>query len=226
METLKDEEFRNFHPIYEYDTTYRYTVSYSGFSRDVGFELQRSDAGDVMRFVRTCVKLLNDTKSLKSSDYTIESWSLYEDRRDALECAIGEDEDDLDRLNDLKSKLEEAVDHLVKAEPAIDPPAVEPLENTLVVTPAKKTVKLKVKDLKKKAKVVKPFKIKTPVGKVTYKATYKGKAKKFLKFKGGKLTVKKGTKKGKYVVTLKVKAAGNEEFLPKTKSCKITVVVK
>ena len=52
------------------------------------------------------------------------------------------------------------------------------------------------------------------------------KSKKYLSFKKGKLTIKKGTKKGKYTMTVTVTAAGTREYLKGQKKCKITVVVK
>ena len=83
-----------------------------------------------------------------------------------------------------------------------------------------------MKALKKKAKVVKPFEVRTPQGTVSYNVSVSGKSRKHLSFRKGKVTIKKGTKKGKYTMTVKVTAAGNEDFLPMTKSCRITVVVK
>ena len=42
----------------------------------------------------------------------------------------------------------------------------------------------------------------------------------------GKVTVRKGLKKGKYRVTVKVKSSGDEDYLPKTKKVTFRVRVK
>ena len=76
-----------------------------------------------------------------------------------------------------------------------------------------RTVKVKASDLKKKAKTIKAsraFSVKSPKGKVTYKKT--GGSKKLKVAKNGKVTVKKGTKKGIYQATVKVKAKGNSNY--------------
>ena len=76
-----------------------------------------------------------------------------------------------------------------------------------------RTVKVKASDLKKKAKAIKAsraFSVKSPKGKVTYKKT--GGSKKLKVAKNGKVTVKKGTKKGIYQATVKVKARGNSNY--------------
>jgi len=102
-----------------------------------------------------------------------------------------------------------------------------PKKNTLSVKSANKTYR--VKTLKKKAQTYKALTVKSPQGTVSYNVKYaNGKAKKALKLvtKTGKLTVKKGTKKGTYKVTVTVKAAGTDEYLPKSVKKTITVKVK
>ena len=102
-----------------------------------------------------------------------------------------------------------------------------PKKNTLSVKSANKTYR--VKTLKKKAQTYKALTVKSPRGTVSYNVKYaNGKAKKALKLvtKTGKLTVKKGTKKGTYKVTVTVKAAGTDEYLPKSVKKTITVKVK
>ena len=44
--------------------------------------------------------------------------------------------------------------------------------------------------------------------------------------KTGRITVKKGVKKGKYKLTINVTAAGNSEYEPKTVKVKTTIKVK
>ena len=100
----------------------------------------------------------------------------------------------------------------------------------------KMTVKAKVKTvkakkLKKKKQVVsKVFTVGNAKGTVTYKPVKwaNKKAKKALKLnaKNGKITVKKGTKKGKYKVTVAVTAKGDGNYKPLTKRVTVTVRVK
>ncbi|MBR2547527.1 MAG: hypothetical protein IKF07_04975 [Eubacterium sp.] len=73
-----------------------------------------------------------------------------------------------------------------------------------------RTAKLKASVLKKKAvtiKASKAFLIKSAIGKVTYKKT--GGSKVIKVAKNGKVTVKKGTKKGTYKAAVEVRAAGD-----------------
>ena len=55
---------------------------------------------------------------------------------------------------------------------------------------------------------------------------YKGSKKITINKKTGKVTVKKGLKKGKYIVRVKVKAAGTSTIAPLTKKVKIKIKVK
>ena len=104
------------------------------------------------------------------------------------------------------------------------------LKNTLTVKG--KTVKLKASKLKKKALKVKRAKAITlgkAQGTVRFKlsSVRKAKFKKYFKLaENGKLTVKKGLKKGAYTLKIKVKAAGNAKYkaLTKTATVKIKVV--
>ena len=96
-----------------------------------------------------------------------------------------------------------------------------------------KTVKVKYKKLKKKKQNIKAKKCikfkKKGQGKLRYKLVKvkKAKFKKYFKInkKTGKLTIKKKLKKGKYKLTVKVKAVGNADFKPSAWK-KITVKVK
>ena len=101
--------------------------------------------------------------------------------------------------------------------------------NTLRVTFKNKT--FKAKTLKKKKQSYKAVTIKK-AGKGSLVYTVKpanAKAKKALKFskKTGKITVKKGTKRGKYKITISVKAKGNSKYkASKVFKKKIIVTVK
>jgi hypothetical protein len=86
-----------------------------------------------------------------------------------------------------------------------------------------KTITAK-KNKTKTFKKSKAFSVKSAKGKVTF-AKKSGKAK-IVVSKSGKVTVKKGLKKGTYKVKVAVTAAGNGNYLPKTKVVTLKVKVK
>ena len=88
-----------------------------------------------------------------------------------------------------------------------------------------KTIKVKASAGKTIIKKSKAFKIKDAKGTVTFKKI-KG-SKKITISSKGKVTVKKGLKKGKkYKVKVQVRAEGTDKYLPKTKTVTLTVKVK
>ena len=95
-----------------------------------------------------------------------------------------------------------------------------------------KTVKIKYSSLKKKKqkiKAKKAFTVSGAQGKVTYKlvSVKKAKFKKYFKIsKSGKITVKKGLKKGTYKLKVNVTAAGNANYEPLTKMVTVKIKVK
>lgn len=90
-----------------------------------------------------------------------------------------------------------------------------------------KTVKVKYKKLKKKKMVVKAITVKNAQGTVSYAKVKKGSfAKLSINKKTGKITVKKGTKKGNYKIVVKVNAKGNAKYLKGSKILKVKVKVK
>ena len=97
--------------------------------------------------------------------------------------------------------------------------------NTMTVKP--KTATVKYAAVQKKSvtlKAANAITVKNPKGKVTYKKTSGNPGIKVAS--GGKITVRKGLKKGTYKVKVKVKAAGNANYKPsaeKTVTCKIRV---
>ena len=108
---------------------------------------------------------------------------------------------------------------------------VERPANTM--TAKGKTVKVKYSTLKKKAVSVKGNKaitVTNAAGKASYKilSVKKAKFKKYFKIssKTGTITVKKGLKKGKYKLTIKVSDPGSALYYPKTKKVTVTVKVK
>ena len=97
--------------------------------------------------------------------------------------------------------------------------------NTLSAKGKKPSVK--AAKLKKKNQTVKRAKalaVRNAQGAVTYKKT-KGN-KKITVAKNGKITVKKGLKKGTYKIKVKVTAAGNSNYNKATKTVTVTVRVK
>ena len=96
-----------------------------------------------------------------------------------------------------------------------------------------KTVKIKQSQVKKQAKVIKrtkAIKITGAKGKVTYKLTgvSKNKYRKYFKVakNTGKLTVKKGIRKGSYKVRIKVMASGDRAFKPASTAVTVKIRVK
>ena len=98
-----------------------------------------------------------------------------------------------------------------------------------------KTITVKAKKLNKKNQafaVKKAMTVSKAQGTVTYTLSTAKKGKKNFKSKfavnkkNGKLTVKKGTKKGTYTLKIKVKAAGNKNYKAATKTVTVKVKVK
>ncbi len=115
---------------------------------------------------------------------------------------------------------------------------IEKAKNTLKVTAKKGSYNAKVADLKKKAKSISGDKIyqftnkKKIKGAVTYKLSAAKKGKKSFKNsfsvdkKNGKLTIKKGLKKGTYNIEVKVTADGDKNHNKATKKVVFSVKVK
>lgn len=91
-----------------------------------------------------------------------------------------------------------------------------------------KTVKIKKKKIKKKAKVLAVSKVIKTVKKGQGKVTYKKLSgnKKIVVASNGKVTVKKGLKKGTYKVKVRVRAAGNDKYNPITRNVVFKIKVK
>lgn len=99
----------------------------------------------------------------------------------------------------------------------------------------KKNLTVKAKTLKKKSIKKKAITVKSAKGKVTYQRVKIKCSKKLLKAakkkikvntKTGKVTIKKGLKKGKYTVTVRVKAAGDLIHKPVTKKVTFRIRVR
>ena len=94
-----------------------------------------------------------------------------------------------------------------------------------------KTVKVKYSKLRNKKLIIKTnkaFTITDARGKVTFKVVkYDKIAKKKIKVsKAGKITVKKGLKKGTYKLKVNVMAAGNANYEPLTKIVTLKIKIK
>ncbi len=97
--------------------------------------------------------------------------------------------------------------------------------NPMTVKVKTKGQTVKVKKLKNRSVTVQPLQVTKAKGTVTYKKL-SGSKKLTLSKKTGKLTLKKGTKKGTYKVRIQVKAAGDQYYNVKTVERKVTVRVK
>ena len=103
----------------------------------------------------------------------------------------------------------------------------EKIKKVNPITVKGKTKALKAAKLKKKAAAIARKDVIT-VSKAQGTVTYKKASgnKKITVAKNGKVTVKKGTKKGTYKIKVKVTAAGNKNFAKKTKTVTFTIKVK
>ena len=165
-------------------------------------------------------ELIDISEKVKPAVYTTASYKT-------LSTAVAKAKQLLADDTSTAQQLREARTQLLKARQALKKKSA----NTLKVKG--KTVKLKAKKLKKKAQTVKRAKAVTvskPRGTVKYAlaSVSKAKFKKYFKVnaKTGKITVKKGLKKGTYTVKIKVSAAGNGNYLPAAKTVKVIVKVK
>ena len=101
--------------------------------------------------------------------------------------------------------------------------SIAQIKNTISVKASTKTVK--AASVKKKAVSVTPLKVTKAQGAVTYKKA-SGSAKLTVNSKTGKITVKKGTKKGTYTAKIMATAKGNTNYKSGYATVKVTVKVK
>ena len=151
---------------------------------------------------------------VSANTYTKDSYKSY---MDALEAAKAV----LNKADAAKEDFDAATEALVKAKDALKKKGAQPM------TAAGKTVSLKASKVKKKsAKVAaaKAITVKNNAGSVTY-AKAKGN-KKITVASDGKITVKKGLKKGTYKVNITVTAKGNDNYLAGSKTVTVTVKIK
>lgn len=102
---------------------------------------------------------------------------------------------------------------------------VNKAENTLTASGKRTTVKFaKLKKKNQTVKAAKAVTVKNAKGAVSYKKS-KGN-KKITVAKNGKITIKKGLKKGTYKIKIKVTAAGNASYKAATKTVTVKIIIK
>ena len=90
----------------------------------------------------------------------------------------------------------------------------------------KKTVRtLNYKVVKKRARTVKPLSVTEQKGPLTYEKV-SGNKRLTVNYKTGKVTVKRGTKKGTYSVKIRITAAGDADYQPKTAVTQVKIRIK
>ena len=144
--------------------------------------------------------------------YTASTYMAYEQAFTAAQAVLSNPDATKDEIDAANKALEEAKAALV-------------LKKANPMKVSKKTRTLKASSLKKGKKVVKAITVKNAVGKKTFKKA-SGSKMLAVNSKTGKITVKKGTKKGTYRIKVKVTAAGNDNYKAKTTTVTVTVKVK
>lgn len=180
--------------------------------------LKLSEANKSMQ-VRTELKKLiaNAEKSISAGGWTKESLAAFQKVVNRAKGYLDNDDIPAEKVEEMKTELMDAwyeLESIVKE------------DQSLKATAKKKT--LKAGALKKASKKLKAISVKGSKGKVTYSLRKVNKAKKFFKVSKttGKITVKKGLKKGTYKLTVKVLAKGNEYYNPATKNVTVRIKVK
>lgn len=194
--------------------------------------------------VRTSRELLEEASRYEenSAVYTTKSYKAFDSAKKALEdliaasgsgsagegasgsAAAPEDSDPLDPAYAEKTqKIDSARVDLKTAILLLKKKAAQPMK---VSAAKQKTFKASM--LKKNAKTFKAVTVSGAKGTVTYKVSGTAASKKALSFnkKTGKVTLKKGTKKGSYSIKVKAAAAGNGSYLAGSKTVTVKVRVK
>ena len=154
-----------------------------------------------------CGKILTPQKTVKALGH---SWSSWKVTKTATTTANGEKTRTCSRC---KVKEKKTIAKLPKKE--------QPL------TVSVKQITIKKAKVKKKKQTIaksKAFIIENAQGPVTFEKA--GGSGKLSISKAGKITVKKGTKKGSYKLTVKVTAAGNKDYKPGSKTVKMEIIIK
>ena len=158
--------------------------------------------------------IIDATSTVKASAYKANSYSKFKSAVAAANAVI-------DDLNSDSGALNSANEALLMAWKNLEKKSAQPMKVKA------KTVTVKAKAVKKKAQkiaVKRALTVTKQVGKVTYKKA--GGNKKITVASTGKITVKKGLKKGTYKVRIKVTAKGNGTYKAGSKTVTVKVRVK
>ena len=153
-----------------------------------------------------------DAKAMDTEIYTDASVAALDAAVEAAAAVLKDSSSATDAFVNAKADIDAASEALV-----------EKADNPMTVAVKTKTVKLA--KVKKAKQVVAAITVKDAQGDKSFKKTG-GNAKLTVNAKTGKITVKKGTKKGKYTITVSVTAAGNGEYKAVTVEKKVTIKVK
>ncbi len=162
------------------------------------------------------------TMALNEADYTPESWAAFKPAFDNAKILVyieGLNQNVKEHAKTDQAYINQRLAELQAAEAAL---VKIQKETTIKVTPASK--KFKAKALKKKAQ---SFSLKAKVSskaKASFKKT--GGNKKITVSKTGKVTVKKGLKKGKYPIRITVETPATDAFKAGSAKIKVTITVK
>lgn len=157
--------------------------------------------------------------SLSTSDYTEDSYKVVTDAKATLETLLAKSDATSTEIIQATNALNDAIEKLVKKAPTVVKKA-----QPMTVKAVLKAVSFK--GLKKVKKVVKgAIIVKKNQGTVTYKKL-SGSKKLTINKKTGKVTVRKGTKKGLYKIKVKVTAKGNAKYKAGSKNVTVKIRVK
>lgn len=147
-----------------------------------------------------------------ATQYTAATYMAYEQAFTAAQAVMSDPNATKDEIDAANKALEEAKEALV-------------LKKANPMKVSVKTKALKASALRKSKKTVTAIAVKGAAGKKTFKKL-SGNKRLTVNSKTGKITVKKGTKKGTYKIRVKVTAAGNDNYKAKTKTVTVTIKVK
>ncbi|MBQ3369441.1 MAG: hypothetical protein IJG48_00325 [Mogibacterium sp.] len=147
-----------------------------------------------------------------ATNYTASTYMAYEQAFTAAQAVMSDP-------NATKAEIDAAKKALDEAKAAL----VEKKANPMQVTVKTKTVRASA--LRKAKRVVAPVTVKNAVGKKTFKRI-SGSKRLILNTKTGKITVKKGTKKGTYKLRVKVTAAGGDNYKSLSRTVTVRIRVK
>lgn len=152
----------------------------------------------------------------KEALFTEESYSAFKRAKEKVEVLIGDE-------NAGAAEIDDARKDLLEKESLLREKESQPMK---VKACRKKTYK--AARLKKKAASFRAVTVSGAAGSVTYKVGGSAKSKKALRFnkKNGKVTVRKGMKKGTYKISVTVRAAGDGDHFAGSKKVNVKVIVR